>query len=30
MFGNIDPSRGTGFDIAAMTDGDQDYYGSCG
>jgi hypothetical protein len=30
MFGYLDPSKGTGADIAALTDGDPDYQGSCG
>ncbi len=30
MFGYLDPNSGTGWDIAAMSDSDQDYYGSCG
>jgi hypothetical protein len=30
MFGYLDPNKGTGWDIAAITDSDPDYYGSCG
>ena len=30
MFGYLDPNKGTGWDIAAISDGDADYQGSCG
>eukprot|EP00879_Flechtneria_rotunda_P015993 GHRR01016726.1.p1 GENE.GHRR01016726.1~~GHRR01016726.1.p1 ORF type:complete len:373 (+),score=77.90 GHRR01016726.1:674-1792(+) len=30
MFGNLDANKGTGWDIAALSDKDPDYAGSCG
>jgi hypothetical protein len=30
MYGQLDPAMGTGWDIAALTDQDPDYEGSCG
>ncbi|GMH44424.1 hypothetical protein BSKO_12376 [Bryopsis sp. KO-2023] len=29
-FGQLDPNKGTGWDIAAMPDGHYEYSGSCG
>jgi len=30
MFGSLDPNKGTGYDIAAISDKASDYAGSCG